>query len=89
MEMGLCVDMWISPCGGVIVPGVRAKCATGVGAAETGESVALGRARSARDETVGVAETSDCDATRPGPLSQAVLVSGASVIEPSRGYDTR
>ena len=44
MEMGLCVDMWIPPCRGVIVSGVRAECATGVGAAKTGESVALRRA---------------------------------------------
>ena len=35
-----------------------AECDAGVGAAETGESVALGGARSARDETVSVAETS-------------------------------
>ena len=42
--MGLCVDMWIPPCRDVSVSGQCAECATGVGAAETGESVALGRA---------------------------------------------
>jgi hypothetical protein len=43
--MGLCGDMWIPPCRDVIVPGKRIERDTGVGAAETGESVALGRAK--------------------------------------------
>jgi hypothetical protein len=36
--------MWIPPCRDVIVSEKCAKCDAGVGAAETGESVALGRA---------------------------------------------
>jgi len=43
--MGLCVDMWIPPCRDVIALGKYAECDTGVGAAETGESVALGRVK--------------------------------------------
>ena len=44
-EMGLGVDIWIPPCRDVMVSGKCAECDTGVGAAETGESVALGRAK--------------------------------------------
>jgi hypothetical protein len=42
--MGLIVDIGIPPCRDVIVPGQCAECAACVGAAETEESVALGKA---------------------------------------------
>jgi len=57
----------------VIIPGTCRECDTGVGAAETEESIALGRAKNPREMGQSAwLKRLDCDGTPKEMLSQAV-----------------